>query len=35
MGQFLNKKSGSQENNQASIFDCPHLFFGRRGHEDA
>ena len=26
------KISGSQEDNQISIFDCPHSFFGRRGH---
>ena len=25
---------GSQEDNQISIFGCPHSFFGRRGHED-
>ena len=29
------KISGSQEDNQISIFGCPHSFFGRRGHEDA
>ena len=28
------KKSGSQEDNQASVFGFPHLFFGRRGRED-
>ena len=28
------KISGSQEDNQISIFGCPHSFFGRRGHED-
>ena len=28
------KISGSQEDNQISIFDCPHSFLGRRGHED-
>ena len=26
------KISGSQEDNQISIFSCPHSFFGRRGH---
>ena len=34
---FLNifpKISGSQEDNQISIFGCPHSFVGRRGHED-
>ena len=25
------KKSGSQEDNHASIFGCPHQFCGRRG----
>ena len=29
---FPPKKSGSQEDNQISIFGCPHSFFGRRGH---
>ena len=33
MGQFFYKKSGSQEDNQASILGCPHLFFGRRGRK--
>ena len=28
------KISRSQEDNQISIFGCPHSFFGRRGHED-
>ena len=28
------QKSGSQEDNQISIFGCPHSFFGRRGHAD-
>ena len=28
------KTSGSQEDNQISIFGCPHSFFGHRGHED-
>ena len=28
------KISGSQEDNQISIFGCPHSFSGRRGHED-
>ena len=28
------KISGSQEDNQISIFGCPHSIFGRRGHED-
>ena len=28
------KISGSQEDNQISIFGCPHSFFGHRGHED-
>ena len=28
------KISGSQEDNQITIFGCPHSFFGRRGHED-
>ena len=27
MGQFFHKKSGSQEDNQASFLGCPHLFF--------
>ena len=31
IGSFT-KKNGSQEDNQASKFGCPHLFFGRRGH---
>ena len=26
------KISGSREDNQNSIFGCPHSFFGRRGH---
>ena len=26
------EKSGSQEDNQISIFVCPHSIFGRRGH---
>ena len=26
------KISGSQEDNQISIFGCPHSFFGRQGH---
>ena len=34
MGQFILKKTDSQEDNQASIFGCPHLYFGRRGRED-
>ena len=34
MGQFFHKKSGSQENNQASILGCPHLFFGHQGREN-
>ena len=28
------KISGSQEENQISIFGCPHSNFGRQGHED-
>ena len=28
------KVSGSQEDNQISIFGCPHSVFGRRGHKD-
>ena len=28
------KISGSQEDNQISIFGCPYTIFGRRGHED-
>ena len=28
------KISGSQEDNQISIFGCPHSFFGCRGHKD-
>ena len=28
------KISGSQEDNQISIFGCPHSFLGRRGHEN-
>ena len=28
------KISGSQEDNQISIFGCPHSFFGRQGHKD-
>ena len=35
MGRFFHKKSGSQEDNQASILGCPHLFVGRQGREDA
>ena len=35
MGLFFHKISGSQEDNQASILDCPHLVFGRQGREDA
>ena len=31
---FSQKISGGQEDNQISIFGCPHSFFGRRGHED-
>ena len=31
---ILAQISGSQEDNQISIFGCPHSFFGRRGHED-
>ena len=30
----IQKISGSQEDNQISIFGCPHSIFGRRGHED-
>ena len=32
--KYFSKISGSQEDNQISIFGCPHSFFGRRGHED-
>ena len=32
LGQFFRKNSGSQEDNQASIFSCPHSMFGRLGH---
>ena len=28
------KISGSQEDNQISIFGCPHSFFGGLGHKD-
>ena len=35
LGKFFHKISGSQEDNQASILDCPHLVFGRQGREDA
>ena len=31
---IFQKISGSQEDNQISIFGCPHSIFGRRGHED-
>ena len=31
---IFQKISGSQEDNQISIFGCPHSFFGHRGHED-
>ena len=31
---IFSKISGSQEDNQRSIFGCHHSFFGRRGHED-
>ena len=34
MGQFFHKKSGSQEDNQASMSGCPHLYFGCLGRED-
>ena len=31
---FFHNKSGRQEDNQASIFDCHHSFFGSRKHKD-
>ena len=31
LGQFFHKISGTQEDNQASIFGCLHLFHGCRG----
>ena len=30
--KYFPQISGSQEDNQISIFGCPHSFFGRRGH---
>ena len=32
--KYFSKIFGSQEDNQISIFGCPHSFFGRRGHAD-
>ena len=32
LSKYFSKISGSQEDNQISIFGCPHSFFGRRGH---
>ena len=32
VGQLFHKKSGSQGDNQASSFGCPHATFGCQGH---
>ena len=35
LGLILSPYSGSQEDNQASSFGCPHSFLGRRRHKDS